>query len=515
MPTIAEIRQKYPQYEGMSDDALADALHSKHYSDMPKEEFRSKIGMGVPASLPDRDKFYSSGIYAGSMNPLGPIARTIDAVSSGAQRAPLFGWDDEAQAALATGGGLLGDYEQSRAGFDARKKQLRDEAPIASGLGELAGGLATGGTLAASGATLAGRNLPVIGRTGAAALEGAGYGGLVGAGEAAPGERGVGAGIGAGLGAAVGGGLSLVGDKLASSAAKKASQAVAPTVDDLASASNALYTQADQAGVVIKPKSADSLLGNMKAAAGRLNTNLRPKTAGMVEEIDSMLGQPMSLQQFDELRQSLGLVMKNADPQDVRTLTLMKNQLDGFADRVGSNDITGNVDGFNMLKSARDLWARKSKTDVIEQMLDFSDVDSAKYSQSGMSNALRLRAQQLYRAIQKGKLKGFSAEETELIRKLAKNEMTPAVVNWLGKFAPRGVVSFGAGVLGGGALGIPGGALLPGMAGYGAAAMADRAAIQGANALRDAAASGATPVLKAISNKSVPFIGGASAQAAR
>ncbi|WP_322884255.1 hypothetical protein U8C35_07815 [Sinorhizobium medicae] len=49
MPTIAEIRQKYPQYQDLPDAALADALHKKFYSDMPAEEFNAKIGLG-PAS---------------------------------------------------------------------------------------------------------------------------------------------------------------------------------------------------------------------------------------------------------------------------------------------------------------------------------------------------------------------------------------------------------------------------------------------------------------------------------
>src|SRR5690349_6232638 len=68
----------------------------------------------VDEAKAERDKYYSSGIYAGAYNPLGPIAKTIDAAATGVQRAPLFGWDDEANAALATGGGLAGDYEKSR-----------------------------------------------------------------------------------------------------------------------------------------------------------------------------------------------------------------------------------------------------------------------------------------------------------------------------------------------------------------------------------------------------------------
>jgi hypothetical protein len=45
MPTIADIRQQYPQYHDMSDQALADALHSKFYADMPRAEFEAKIGI--------------------------------------------------------------------------------------------------------------------------------------------------------------------------------------------------------------------------------------------------------------------------------------------------------------------------------------------------------------------------------------------------------------------------------------------------------------------------------------
>jgi hypothetical protein len=43
--TIAQIRQQYPQYRDMSDQQLADSLHTKFYSDMPRDEFNQKIGL--------------------------------------------------------------------------------------------------------------------------------------------------------------------------------------------------------------------------------------------------------------------------------------------------------------------------------------------------------------------------------------------------------------------------------------------------------------------------------------
>jgi hypothetical protein len=42
---INKIRKKYPQYKDLSDKKLADAIHKKFYSDMPINQFYSKIGL--------------------------------------------------------------------------------------------------------------------------------------------------------------------------------------------------------------------------------------------------------------------------------------------------------------------------------------------------------------------------------------------------------------------------------------------------------------------------------------
>ena len=47
MPTIAEIRAQYPQYEDLSDAKLADGLYQKFYSDMPREESRASDPLGI------------------------------------------------------------------------------------------------------------------------------------------------------------------------------------------------------------------------------------------------------------------------------------------------------------------------------------------------------------------------------------------------------------------------------------------------------------------------------------
>lgn len=47
MASLAQIRQQYPQYNDLSDDQLADAMHSKFYPDMPRPEFEARIGRSM------------------------------------------------------------------------------------------------------------------------------------------------------------------------------------------------------------------------------------------------------------------------------------------------------------------------------------------------------------------------------------------------------------------------------------------------------------------------------------
>ena len=67
MATIAEIRKEYPQYSDMSDTQLADAFHSKFYSDIPKDTFYTKLGIKT-TPVSNMELMFGAG---------SPIARTI------------------------------------------------------------------------------------------------------------------------------------------------------------------------------------------------------------------------------------------------------------------------------------------------------------------------------------------------------------------------------------------------------------------------------------------------------
>lgn len=505
--------------DGTSDDVISGAMRQTFggpETAPPQEPVKTTDKTGRLSELDqakaDRDQYYSSGIYAGSYNPLGSIAKAIDAGASAAQRAPMFGWDDEIVSGLRTGGGFAGDYTQAQVQEDARKQAQRQQNPISSVVGDIGGGLVAGRAIPS---LSAGRSLPVVGRAGAAGLEAAGYGAVTGAGEAKQGERGTGALVGGIVGGATGALASKVADKLFTRSAMNTANANAPSADDLKTVSQSLYDQAYKSGVGINQSSADRLVSNMEFVAGKANSNLRPKTLGIVEDIQALKGKPMDLQTFHELRQEIDLASRGAEAGDARTLGRMRDVLNSFADNVQQSNLTGPKQGLDTFRQADNLWAKRTKAQKIEDLFDLADVKSGRYSQSGMENALRDKASQLYTQIVKGKEKSFTKEETDLIRQLAKAETSPKLLKWVAKFAPRGVVSAGLGTGVGATIGTTlagpvGGAVgfaVPGALGMGAASLVDRGALNAVNSLRTAAATGNKPITSLINNSVNPLLG--------
>jgi hypothetical protein len=90
MATIAEVRAQYPQYADMPDAALADALHKKFYSDLPKAEFDTKIGLtsvdNRPAWAKENPRAYE--VAQTVRKYAGPTVEAATSVAGGVLGAP-------------------------------------------------------------------------------------------------------------------------------------------------------------------------------------------------------------------------------------------------------------------------------------------------------------------------------------------------------------------------------------------------------------------------------------------
>jgi hypothetical protein len=438
---------------------------------------------------------------------LEPWFPSLTAATEGSFAGVMGGYDDEIGAAMlspieagidwAKGDGFdMGRaYTRKQQELDARKATRRENHPVASIGGELAGGLALGGGANRAGLTLAGR----VGPVSAAAGEGAAYGALYGSGEAKPGERLQGAGTGAAIGGVTGGALGLAGRGLSRAVAGR-HQPAPPTVDDLTNEARALYQQADQAGIVVPATSFDRVVQNVELAAGRINRDLRPNTAGIVDDVMALRGRDVSLQELDELRQVVGQSMNRAQPQDVRTLERVRNVIDHFADNAQPADVTGDVRGFDYIRQAREIWSRRAKTQTLNEV-----VERARNQATGFENGLVIQMRQL--ANNRNRMRAFNQQEQELIRRVVRRGTVHGILRAVGMLSPNS--TFG-GLMAGG-VGV-GAGLVPGalLAGTGAAARAGAGVLTRNNfhTLQRAAATGQAPNLPQLPNYLRPMIPG-------
>lgn len=91
---LSQIRQQYPQYQDLSDEQLAGALHTRFYSDMPRDEFNRKIGLAAPTTptqqvdpVADVVQSAGAGLRTGAINTLGSVGDVRELGRAGAQAA--------------------------------------------------------------------------------------------------------------------------------------------------------------------------------------------------------------------------------------------------------------------------------------------------------------------------------------------------------------------------------------------------------------------------------------------
>lgn len=282
----------------------------------------------------------------------------------------------------------------------------------------------------------------------------------------------------------------------------------APSLSVLTALKNQTYDAANKAGVVIKPQSFKQFAADISTSLPRdnvvqadLHKNALAALSTIQEEAAS--GAPISLSRADAIRQTIGnAAEKAAGPEgnggDERLVGKVKSAFDAYLDGLTPKDVVSGdpSTAVPILKDARDLAQRSFKATEIQKLIDLAKNNaSVNYSASGEDQALRVQFKNLNAKLIKdpSAAAGFTDAERDAIRKVAQGGPIENGLRWLGKFAPTGVVSSGAGAglgafIGSSLAGPPGAAV-------GAAALpaAGGAARYGANALtnRNAALAGA------------------------
>lgn len=183
-----------------------------------------------------------------------------------------------------------------------------------------------------------------------------------------------------------------------------------PMVDDM-------FQRLDMQGVILPSGRVDPEYG---------------KTAGIFRILEQYADKGMTGANILRMRQAISGRLADAQGTEKNLLRNMLRQFDEYTGEVAPT-----------IKTANALYARAMKADQLEEMMELAKIRAGQYSQSGMENAIRTEFRQLARRIVKGQELGWTPDEVQQIMQIAEGGTMENVARFVGKFAPRGVVSAG------------------------------------------------------------------------
>lgn len=454
---IGEIRAKYPQYSDLSDGHLADALHSKNYADMPKDEFYSKIGFDMPEQQePTQEVGGAKEAFGMGLAGAVPYGQRITSGLGAVMASPFT---DQP----------IGDlYEQAQ-----QYGQATQEAhPVASGVGTVAGigatlplasakvlagalptqgargalnvipkGLAAVGDFARGGKVA--KDASLAAKTGSLALRSAKGGavaapvaGVYAAGESE--DQAEGFKRGARMGAGIGGALPVAGAALAP--VGKGVKSIykgfkARDVEQLEQAAGAIksratraYTSMRESGATFTPESTNKIVNQLDSdllGDGKLNPRLHDKVIGLMSDMRKDVDDGASLESLDQWRQLFGEVAGNSiDKINARKASLVMRSLDDAIRGADEGDLIGSgKEAINSLNLGRSEWARQSKFNAIIDIVRKSEGDA---------NYLKRELKKF--ANNPKKTRGFSPKEVIALQDAARLGTGEGILKMFGKF---------------------------------------------------------------------------------
>lgn len=432
MPTIAEVRQQFPQYQDMSDGDLASALHRKFYSDMPEADFQAKIGRAPqPQQVPQPQ----------------PPPGFADQMSAAVTDVPSeigSAWNDT----ISTIASKLNPFsDERRASLERESK-----APFMEGLGEqlsriggVGSGIAAIPQLPAAPITGAGRS--VIGHGMAAITPGMSYEeGKDAADKALMGMR----------AGAVGKGAQL----------RELPQA-APAASDIKAAAKAGYDQAANSGVELHPDSLKNFSVQIKndLTAKGIDSDVAEKTFKALDRLEQPQpnGAVVTTNNFRNLQRKLGLVMKSPDPTEQLAAGEVLRALNNHMENLPVGDIVRGTPAeaaqvSQIIKEANANYSAVKSAERFDTKIQKAELNSsAANSGQNLENAMR---QQVKTILQNPKeRRGYTRDELILMEKFVRGKSPANVLRTAGNLLGGGgglgaIVSGGAGAAMAGPMGI-------------------------------------------------------------
>lgn len=381
MEGIKALREKFPQYEDLSDGQLAFGVYNKFYSDMPIVGFAKQVGLDKAQSLEMLKSANSVGKGLKFEQPEPSVGGgAMGTLRSGFQGLTLGGGDEIVAGGVSALKKLTGDersmgdiYSQELERERSRLGQFEEQAPKTALASEVASSMA----------------LPLgpVKTMGQAALTGLGYGAASGflSGEGSAADRAKSAASTAALGGMFGAGFKKASDMVGSSFERylsdKAAKAIAKggqSVDDLKASANALYEEARASGATISKDAFEDFVSQTVAKVSGgvdedIAAKLTPSSAAVLEAMKRKVGQSVGVDDLDAFRKLAQTPAgKVTDKGEQRAASMIIEGIDDFVDNINPEQLTsGTIEGVSeTFKAARDMWARMRRTEKLQNIIE-------------------------------------------------------------------------------------------------------------------------------------------------
>ena len=215
----------------------------------------------------------------------------------------------------------------------------------------------------------------------------------------------------------------------------------APSVEELSTQSSKLFKQAKESNVELNAK---DFSNTMKTIGKDLreegyDPRLYPKLDVAFSELQNAKT-PKDFSELRTLRKFIQGAQKSTDLEEKRLATILKDEFDTYVSNIPESSVkAGSKEGLDAWKQARDAYTRMSKGEIFEDMLENAQLDTSKFSMSGIENSLAQQLRQL--AKNDKKMRMFTPEEQLAIKDAVKGGKVQNILRFFGKFAPTSSVS--------------------------------------------------------------------------
>lgn len=441
MPTISEIRAQYPQYQDMSDQALADAMHAKFYSDMPREDFNKRVGFEAdkPNMAVDVAKSAAVGVGKGMIG----LATMVPDISNVMHNlANHYVIDPILEKTIGLPKGPVADTPNINKMFGHENAQKKIESVTGDFYqpktlaGEYAGKV---GEFVPGGMIGGGASLPVRFMTNvvAPAVVSETAGQVTKDTPYEPFAR---------FGGAIAGGIGASKLQSALTAPSRAS-AMSPSADDLIRTAGQQFEKVRTSGATVDPHDAQIVAQGIKSSLDGRGFN-SVDHAPVFRALDRMeafgaAGKPVSMNDMEAVRKALSTAKLSSDGA---TRTAARQATDEFMQWLPQ--ITPQGVRETLGKAISNYSAgKRSNTVMGKSNLGELNADTAG-SGANTDNALRQAIKQLVRPVNndivpKAKTLGFNDAEIAQMNAVARGTTAGNVARFIGKAAPTGIVSGG------------------------------------------------------------------------